>query len=235
MDATDALGSDVHATRARPPTSTRSPMAAATSGAPVQLKVSCLLTRYYNFALEATLDAIGFQDAGVDFVDPNFRSSDDVVVSSLPADVRVAAAQHVSVWRRCGASNQPVLIFEEDVSFSSACDVFKAAKAMAATLESGQDPGCPALKTVMFLGAAEVDPDQPSVEVAGGLALAPMRSASATAAYVLWPAAARLLLESLPLDVPAPAFIGRHVEQRLVLAMMASPALAFGGEAPVRD
>ena len=175
------------------------------------------------------MQAFGFEDEDMSFV-KQMKHDDEVVLSTLPPDDRAWAAQHVSVWRRCAQSGKPVLIFQDDVTFSSACsNVLDATKTLVAALEETA-PG----ELIMQLGFAEAD-DEPlqtaklmSGVAAGGLTLTPMRSASQVDAYVLWPRAARVLLNSLPLDVPVAAFISKHTVERRVTALMISPALTHG-------
>lgn len=189
-----------------------------------KLAVACLLTRWYNLSLEATLQASGFDDDNVAFVNGNNDATSDIVVSgALGPDDQSWAAQHVQMWRKCAASNDPILIFQEDVVFSSD-NVHLATKALAR--EVGDVP-----ELIIFLGATEPDREPSSAvsSIASACRL-PACFASSTAAYVLWPTAARALLNSLPLDVPVPAFLGRHVAARKVAALMAVPALVVSEE-----
>lgn len=60
-----------------------------------------------------------------------------------------------------------------------------------------------------------------------------------THAYLIWPAAATLLLSSLPVDAPVDVFLSRHVHTRAVTAMVVDPPLAWQaddiGDVEVRD
>ena len=48
-----------------------------------------------------------------------------------------------------------------------------------------------------------------------------------TACYVIWPAAARRLLASLPVDGPVDNFISKHILTQRVCALMTQPKLAW--------
>ena len=105
-----------------------------------------------------------------------------------------------------------MLIFQSDVAFASS-SVLQATKALVSSADACE---------VLYLGAAapvvaELAP------VATGHALLSAQSATQTAAYVLWPAAARHLLASLPVDAPVLAFLDTHVAGP---RLFASPAIA---------
>ena len=190
----------------------------------MSLPVACLLTRWYSLSLEATLQAIGFEDDVVSFIN-SIEATADVASSALAPDARAWAAQHVQQWRRCAASETPLLIFQEDVVFASdATNVMEATKAMIV-----QEGMAAASDLLLFLGAASPDdaPQGLAKELASsaGGGLVPVCSASPTCAYILWPQAARTLLNSLPLDVPVADYLSRHIAARKVVAMMAVPAL----------
>lgn len=176
-----------------------------------QLTVACILERHYGFDLEATLEAAGFDEDNVSFVKP-VDPTEDVVASALsPAD-RAWAAQHVDAWRRCEATDVPMLIFQSDVAFASS-GVLEATKALVAGADACE---------LLYLGAvapliAELAP------AAAGHALLPAQSATQTAAYVLWPAAACHLLSSLPVDAPVLPFLDKRVAGQ---KLAASPAIA---------
>ena len=176
-----------------------------------QLTVACILERHYGFDLEATLEAAGFDEDNVSFVKP-VDPAEGVVASALsPAD-RAWAAQHVDAWRRCEATDVPMLIFQSDVAFASS-GVLEATKALLASADACE---------VLYLGAAA--PFIAELAPAAGHALLPAQSATQTAAYVLWPAAARHLLESLPMDAPVLSFLDKRVAGQ---KLAASPAIAI--------
>ena len=84
----------------------------------MSLAVTCILERYYGFELEATLEAAGFDEDNVSFVNPVDPTEDTVASTLSPAD-RAWAAQHVEAWRRCTTTETPMLIFQSDVAFAS--------------------------------------------------------------------------------------------------------------------
>ena len=47
-----------------------------------------------------------------------------------------------------------------------------------------------------------------------------------THAYVVWPAAAAILLAHLPVDAPVDVFLSRHFYERQLCALVAQPPLA---------
>lgn len=186
-----------------------------------QLSVACVLERYYSFAIEATLEAAGFDEDNVAFINP-VDPSDNTVASTLSLADRAWAAQHIEAWRRCEVAETPMLIFHSDCAFASS-SVFDQAKAMVASA-AALAPG------VLYLGAAASDGESegaaalaPAV-AAGAHTLLPAQSATRAAAYVVWPTEARLLLKSLPLDAPVLDFLHTHVTGQ---KMVASPALAI--------
>ena len=192
-----------------------------------QLAVACILGRFYSMTLEATLQATGFEDTNISFINPVDPTEDVVVAHALAPDDRAWAAQHVSAWRQCGASAAPMLIFQDDTAFSSTCsNLLETSNTLVTAVQGGTDLGP---TEVMYLGpTAPGNPhlkSQGAAIVAGEFTLTSVRAASTTAAYVLWPAAAAKLLASLPLDVPVAAFMSKHLA-----ALAISPALAIPEE-----
>ena len=207
----------------------------ATTAAP-QLAVACILERWYSLSTESTLQAAGFDDelTIINAVDP----SEDVVASTLPPADRAWAAQHVSVWRKCGLGDVPYLIFQDTTGFKSSVDVHATIRGLVAAVQEVQaqvqaqasDAVC------MCLSAAEADHEASesaliiSKAAAGSFTLQPSRSASQDA-YVLWPGAARTLLAALPLNAPVSAVLDDHARKRSICAVVVSPALAIPGDA----
>mgnify|MGYP007078096385 CR=1 FL=1 len=185
-----------------------------------QLHVACILERYYNLTLEATLQEYGFEGEDVNFIQHAGKTDD--VSGILTGAEYEWAAQHISAWRACAANQAPMLIFQEDVCFSPACtDVLQATKKMASSAEQiGEDA------RVLFLGAAvPAVPSQAADLGAGGGEVMPARAVTQATAYVMWPEAARQLLELMPLDVSVTSFMSKHVEGRRISALMTSPAV----------
>ena len=194
---------------------------------PPRLKVACVLERYYNFQLESTLSSTGFEDCldELSFV-KEVKPTDDMVATSVSAADRAWAAQHISVWRQCAESDAPILIFQDDVAFSSS-SVFTSTESLVTAAESATSNDDERATRILVLDAAVPDGESArlSISAAGGLELMSVQSAPQVTAYVLWPAAARTLLAALPLDGSVSAFLGRQIAERSLGALMASPAL----------
>lgn len=194
------------------------------------LRCSCLLERWYGFSLESTLIESGFEDCmeELSFVNGDKIATEDLASSALPAAAQAWAAQHVHVWRQCANGTSPILIFQDDVTFAST-EVYHTTAALVAAAQGGEYSGSfdDSRSVLIILDAAEPDAEASQLAAAApnGSMLLLARSAAQVTSYVLWPQAARLLLNSLPLDVPVPAFLARHVAARTVEAVMVSPAL----------
>jgi GR25 family glycosyltransferase involved in LPS biosynthesis len=200
------------------------------SAAP-SLSVACLLTKYYGFALESKLAATGFEDCmdELSFV-KEVTSTEDVVASALaPAD-RAWAAQHASVWSKSAETNSPVLIFQDDVTFASS-STYSATEALVTAAEKAGYSREAHVIVVLDAASPDEASSHPSVTAANGSTLKPAQSITQLTAYVLWPAAARVLLEALPVDLPVAAFLGKHVAARSLIALVASPALTVSAAA----
>jgi GR25 family glycosyltransferase involved in LPS biosynthesis len=191
------------------------------------LSVACLLTKYYSFALESTLAATGFEDCmdELSFV-KEVTSTEDVVA---PAD-RAWAAQHASVWSKSAETNSPVLIFQDDVTFASS-STYSATEALVTAAEKAGYSREAHVIVVLDAASPDEASSHPSVTAANGSTLKPAQSITQLTAYVLWPAAARVLLEALPVDLPVAAFLGKHVAARSLIALVASPALTVSAAA----
>ena len=189
-----------------------------------RLACACILERYYSFALESTLASTGFEDCldELSFI-KDVVVTEDVVVASLPAADRAWGAQHVSVWRQCADRNAPILIFQDNVLFSSD-DVFNTTTALVNAV-APLDHRTQALLLLLDAADPDEEPSRTIVRAPSGGMLTSVRSATQITAYVLWPVAARLLLDALPLDVPVAAFLARHIAERKMLTLTASPAL----------
>ena len=185
------------------------------------LEVACILDRWYNLSLESTLQEIGFEHVDIKFISPVGKTN-DIAAGSLPPADHEWAAQHVSVWRACASGDTPMLVFQEDVLFLPGCsNVLSATKALVAAVKA-QTTGDDA--QILLLGGTASGNETPSQVVTEG-ALVSARAVSQAAAYVLWPRAARMLLQSLPIDVPMPAFVSKHVADSGMMAFLATPAL----------
>ena len=139
-------------------------------------------------------------------------------VSALPLVQRHWAAQHVSEWRRAAEGDGPVLVFQSDANLSAACgSVLKQLVAAAEEISTPLVKAPEERVLLLYLGAA-AGPDAAGADRAdsgaqagaacaevGEHTLSTVQSACLTDTYVLWPAAARLLLKALPVDRPVAA------------------------------
>ena len=117
-----------------------------------------------------------------------------------------------------------MLIFQEDAVFSSST-VFDTTTALVAAIE---EQGLRDEKLLLLDATAFAHTEPPLLTVAEHQLTAASSLADTgihTAAYVLWPATARLLLESIPLDAPVSAFLGKQALARNVLVLAPSPGL----------
>ena len=204
---------------------------ASSARSPPRLSFACVLERHYSMALESTLQAAGLDDEEIAFVNC-VEPTDEDVVSGLPLADRHWAAQHVSEWRRAAERDGPVLIFQSDVNLSSACgSVLKLLVAAAEEISTPLVAAPEERVLLMYLGAAgpAAGPDGAagarvgaSCAEVGEHTLSTVQCACLTDTYVLWPAAARLLLKALPIDRPVAAFLSEHVGRKLAV----SPPLA---------
>jgi len=155
-------------------------------------------------------------------------------VLSMSKGERGCAASHVALWRQCVASEAPLLVLEDDVVFSSprvgewTCCLVSVVEAALAPAERS---------VVLYLGAeAELRAGAPTLR--GKQAIWAARTkrvgcelrealwAWQTHAYVLWPAAARILLAGLPVDAPVDVYLSRHYHERRLCGLVCEPMLA---------
>jgi GR25 family glycosyltransferase involved in LPS biosynthesis len=145
------------------------------------------------------------------------------------------AASHVALWRRCAASEAPLLILEDDVSFGTP-EVDASCRALMRAVEGASELPAERL-VVLYLGAeATVRESAPSLRakvwIWAGRAtsvtseLLEVTWAWQTHAYLLWPAAARVLLAGLPVDAPVDVYLSRHFHEGKLCGLVARPHLA---------
>ena len=192
------------------------------------MAAACLLTKWYSFQLESTLEAAGFEDCmdELRFVN-EMAPTDEVAAHSFGLVDRYWAAQHVSVWRQCAVGTRPTLIFQDDVTFNSST-VHATTDALVAAANAAGYGVDSASATILVLDAAaagESGATQPLATAPNGAALMPAESTTQVSAYVLWPAAAKALLASLPIDAPVSAFLGKKIAERELVAFSCSPPL----------
>ena len=168
-------------------------------------------------------------------------------IVAMTAGERGCAASHVELWKRCAALSDdapPLLVLEDDLVFSDSFGAHMAA--LIAVVERAVPR--PAERALLLYPAAFVGPywrdAQPGlahrairlrtgVAVPGG-GVVELREACycwQTCCYALWPAAARRLLEVLPVDAPVDNFLSKHILHGRVRALVCEPMLAMQ-EAP---
>ena len=138
------------------------------------------------------------------------------------------------LWRRCLASGSALLVLEDDVIFGGA-HVGASVLALARSIEETFAPAD--REILLYLGAdAYFREGAPSLR--GKQAIWAARGANApcvlkeaewawqTQSYVIWPAAARVLLAGLPMDAPVDVYLSRHFTTRTLSGLVASPQLA---------
>ena len=153
----------------------------------------------------------------------------------MSAGERGCAASHVALWRRCAASEAPLLILEDDVSFGTP-EVDASCRALVRAVEGASEPPAERL-VVLYLGAeATVRESAPSLRAMEWIWAARATSVSSellevtwawqTHAYLLWPAAARVLLAGLPVDAPVDVYLSRHFHEGKLCGLVAWPHMA---------
>ena len=151
---------------------------------------------------------------------------------------RGCCASHAMLWQRCADTNTPLLILEDDLNFvsSSSPNVCASARALVKAIETGIDR--PEDRTyLLYLGAdAKCREGAPSLK--GQQASWAARSSGVpievkeaewawqTHAYIIWPAAAKVLLGGLPMDAPVDVFLSTHFYERRLCGLVCEPELA---------
>jgi GR25 family glycosyltransferase involved in LPS biosynthesis len=167
--------------------------------------------------------------------DRNTKVQSDLAMSD---GERGCAASHLALWRRCVERNGPLLVLEDDLDFADSSEgaptVGDAARALVATLGAALEPSERTL--LLYLGAdAYLRDGAPSLRgqqaswAARGanvpVALKESKWAWQTHAYVIWPAAARVLLQGLPIDAPVDVYLSRHFHERKICGLVCEPEL----------
>lgn len=141
------------------------------------------------------------------------------------------ADAHVALWKQCAnaTGDAPLLILEDDVLL---CDRFGAMTDVLIGLVEKLQTEPAERSTLLYLSGhpelAEqwvptgiIDPNGREVI---------LREAAyvwGTEGYVIWPQAARRLLENLPLTCPVDIFLGRHLYQHKLRALVCQPLPAM--------
>jgi GR25 family glycosyltransferase involved in LPS biosynthesis len=128
-----------------------------------------------------------------------------------------------------------LLILEDDVSFGTP-EVDASCRALMRAVEGASELPVERL-VVLFLGAeATMRESAPSLRAKVWIWAARATSVASellevtwawqTHAYLLWPAAARVLLAGLPVDAPVDVYLSRHFHEGKLCGLVARPHLA---------
>ena len=137
---------------------------------------------------------------------------------AMSAGERGCAASHAALWQRCVSLGAPMLVLEDDLRFRSA-GIGASARSLVGAIEAGLAPHERTL--LLYLGAdAKIRQGAPSLRGqqacwAARAARVPCTVVEAewawqTHAYIIWPAAAAVLLAGLPMDAPVDVYLSRH-------------------------
>ena len=149
---------------------------------------------------------------------------------SLTPGERGCSMSHAVLWARCAAqgdSGPPLLVVEDDLILKDgAGDMVQ----KLVTHFEKTNP-IPAQRLCLLYLTGDVaewrHPRSQSVESCPQVKLREAEYIWQTACYVIWPAAARRLLASLPVDGPVDNFISRHTLSSHVCALVTQPKLAW--------
>lgn len=149
---------------------------------------------------------------------------------SLTPGERGCAMSHAVLWARCAAQGDagaPLLVVEDDVQFRQGAG--EAVAELVKHLEKTNPVPSQRLMMLYLTGdvAAWRDKKSQSVDGEYDVKLREAEYIWQTACYVIWPAAARRLLQSLPVDGPVDNFISKHALHKRVCALVTQPNLAW--------
>jgi len=122
---------------------------------------------------------------------------------------RGCCGSHLKAWRKCAASNKPLIVLEDDaVILPSFTDTLE--KAMR---EAPAD-----------IGALWLTSKDRGTRKRLGKALMQPSYLWTTVGYVIWPAAARAFIKLLPMDMPVDNFMAWHIKEKYVKGFSVQPA-----------
>lgn len=128
---------------------------------------------------------------------------------SMSGGERGCCASHLKAWRRCAASQEPLIVLEDDAvllpTFTATLN--KALK------EAPKDIGA------LWLTSK----DRGMRKRVGEVLMQPWYLWT-TVGYVMWPKAARALLKLLPMDLPVDNFMAWHIKEEAVKGFSVQPA-----------
>lgn len=122
---------------------------------------------------------------------------------------RGCCASHVKAWRLAAAKRRPLVVLEDD-----AVALPSFTKILATALEEA-----PKGTGMVFLSSK----DRGTPKRVGKVLMSP-EYVWTTVGYVIWPSAARKLLDMLPMDQPVDNFLAWHIKQGDVTAYSVRPA-----------
>lgn len=139
---------------------------------------------------------------------------------------RGCAMSHAVIWHAVAArgdDGRPMIVFEDDAEL---CTGFatRCARHIANIERALPDPR---QRTCLFyLGGDVIEwrPEKESIQFKGGLK--ECQYVYQTSSYVIWPAAARVLLTELPINGPVDCYLSRLFLERKLRAIYARPRLA---------
>jgi len=138
---------------------------------------------------------------------------------------RGCAMSHAMLWERVAAredDKMPLLVLEDDVLLSA--ETATLADHAVAQLEQSYQPADRAI--LLYLGAHVAAWRNEQRIVTSTIELLGAEWLWQTHAYIIWPVAAKRLLQNLPIDMPVDNFLSRNVLERHVIAYVCRPELA---------
>jgi len=149
---------------------------------------------------------------------------------SLTPGERGCSMSHAVLWARCAAqgdSGPPLLVVEDDLILKDGAG--EMVQKLVTHIEATNP--IPAQRLCLLYLTGDVaewrHPRNQSVDSCPQVKLREAEYIWQTACYVIWPAAARRLLASLPVDGPVDNFISRHTLNSQVCALVTQPKLAW--------
>ena len=145
---------------------------------------------------------------------------------------RGCSGSHLALWKQCAKrddATKPMLVLEDDavlwdrsgVQFPELCS--RLIRAVEQLYDVENEP------VMLYVGCEVTQWRDSRRVVVEGPPVMKLREAEylwQTSSYILWPAAARVLLAHLPIDSPTDCYIAKLVLEGKITAMVATPALA---------
>jgi len=154
-------------------------------------------------------------------------------VKTLPAILKMSpgergcAASHAHLWQQVASlplDSPPLLVLEDDVCFCPG--IVQECASRIAVVEAVLPPE--QRRLLLYPGAEVVAWRAPEAAVwPDAIRWREAHYLWQTSSYLLWPAAARVLVSHMPIDAPVDVFIAQHVMTRRLTALVAQPPLAW--------